>query len=385
MQKVVGSNPISRLLVGALRALVAECSKREQNSTLSALVPMAGQMGGEETATTGGSSYVHRGPLLAGLIAAFALMIFPAAAQAGTLASSPPSSSYNAQPYFFGSEFNSFQVGNSGTNTAVGNASITGPDASRFSLNGDGCSGSNLGDNQTCFVGVNFNPPNGPGSFSAQLEIPSDGAPNPLIIPLSAQALAGPVLVPTPPRVDFGTTILGTTRSQQIRITNTGDFQGGVQQAFIVGPAEFQIEDDSCSQQPIDPGDSCTLTALFVPSAVHDYQGSIFAITGNSPNPVLPINLSGEGRLAPGPAPNTRVKGKPQKSTHSNTASFRFTSTEDGVSFECKIDKEPFAPCTSPATYIVHRGKHSFQVRARDADGTVDATPAKYSWKVKRK
>ena len=326
-----------------------------------------------------------RGQLLAGLIAALALMAFPAAAQAGTLSSSPPTSSYNAQPYFFGSQFNNFQVGNSGTNTALGNASITGPDAARFSFSGDGCSGSNLSDNQFCNVGVTFNPPNGPGSFSAQLEIPSDGSPNPLVIPLSAQALAGPMLTPSPSRVDFGTTILGAARSQQITITNGGDFAGGVQQAFVVGPAEFEIGNDNCSQQPINPGQSCTLTALFVPSSVHDYQGSIFAIVGNAPEPVLPINLSGEGRLAPGPAPDTRIKRKPPSRTHSNTASFQFTSSAVGVSFECRIDKEPFAPCTSPSTYVVNRGGHSFQVRARDADGNVDATPAKDTWKVKKK
>jgi hypothetical protein len=319
------------------------------------------------------------------LIAALALVAFPAAAQAGTLSSSPPSSSYNAQPYFFGSQFNNFQVSNSGTNTAVGNASITGPDAARFSLSGDGCGGSSLADTQVCNVGVTFNPPNGPGSFSAQLEIPSDGSPNPLVIPLSAQALAGPRLVPSPARVDFGTTTLGTTRSQVVTITNTGDFQGGVQQAFVVGPAEFEIGNDNCSQQPINPGQSCTLTALFVPSSVHDYQASIFAIAGNAPEPVLPINLSGEGRLAPGPAPDTRIKRKPQKRTRSTTASFQFTSTEAGVSFECKLDKEAFAPCASPSTYVVHRGRHSFQVRARDVNGNVDATPAKDSWKVRKK
>src|SRR5829696_417221 len=342
-------------------------------------------MRGKAIATMGRSRYPRCGPPLAGLIAALALMAFPAAAQAGTLSSSPPSSSYNAQPYFFGSQFNNFQVSNAGTDTAVGNSSITGLDAARFSFSGDGCSGSTLTDTQVCNVGITFNPPNGPGSFSAQLEIPSDGSPNPLVIPLSAQALAGPALVPSPARVDFGTTTLGATRSQLITITNTGDFTGGVQQAFVVGPAEFEIDNDNCSQQQINPGQSCTLTALFVPSSVHDYQGSIFAIAGNAPEPVLPINLSGEGRLAPGPAPNTRIKRKPPSRTRSNTASFQFTSSAVGVTFECKLDKESFTPCTSPSTYVVHRGRHSFQVRARDADGTVDATPAKHSWKVRKK
>ncbi len=328
-------------------------------------------------------AHTIRVPLLAGLITALALAAFPVAAQAGTLASSPPSSSYNAQPYFFGSQFNNFEISDSGTDTAVGNAAITGPDAARFSFNGDACSGFTLTNTQICHVGVSFNPPNSPGSFSAQLEIPSDGSPNPLVIPLSAQALAGANLVATPNRVAFGTTTVGTTRTQQITITNAGDFPGGVQQAFIVGPAEFTISNDQCSQQQMNPGQSCTLTALFTPLFKQELDGSIFAISGNTPEPVLPINLSGTGSLA-GPAPSTRIKRRPKSRTRSNTASFQFTSTEAGVSFECKLDKESFAPCTSPSTYVVDRGRHSFQVRAKDADGTVDATPAKDKWRVKK-
>jgi hypothetical protein len=234
-------------------------------------------------------------------------------------------------------------------------------------------------------VGVNFNPPNGTGSFTAQLEIPSDGSPNPLVVPLSAQALAGPNLVATPSDIDFGASLPGTTLSQQVTITNTGDFQGGVQQAFVLGPPAFGIQSDQCSQQPLDPGDSCTLTALFTPSAAQVYQGSIFAIVGNATQPVFPINLSGQGRPAPGPAPDTKIKRRPQPKTRSNTASFQFTSTAANVTFECKLDKESFAPCTSPSTYVVDRGRHTFRVRAKAADGSVDATPAKFSWKVKKK
>ena len=66
-------------------------------------------------------------------------------------------------------------------------------------------------------------------------------------------------------------------------------------------------------------------------------------------------------------------------------ASFQFRSADPSVSFECKLDKEAFAPCTSPSTYVVKPGKHTFQVRAKDADGNLDASPAKDSWTVKKK
>lgn len=314
---------------------------------------------------------------------ALTLLAFPVMAQAGTLSASPPSSNFNTQPYFFGSQFNNFQVTNSGTDTTLGAATITGPDAARFSIAGDGCDGQTLADTNNCNVGVNFNPPNGPGTFNAQLEIPSNGSPNPLVIALSAQALAGASFSAEPRRVDFGATIVGDERRQQVTITNDGDFQGGVQQAFVVGPDEFAVADDQCSQQPLNPGESCTLTAVFRPQSVGDFQGSIFAITGAA-KPVLPINLSGQGRLTPGPAPETQITQSPPSRTKRTIASFQFTSPAAGASFECKLDDGPFAPCNSPATYSVKRGKHTFQVRAKDADGNVDPTPATQTWRVKK-
>ncbi len=245
------------------------------------------------------NGFARRTLLGACLAAGLALLAFPAAASAGTLSSSPPSSTFNDQPWFFGGQFNSFQITNSGTDTAFGSAFITGPDQGRFSINGDFCNGGTFGDNQTCNVGVNFNPPNGPGTFSAQLEIPSDGSPNPLVIPLSAEALAGPAFVASPSQLVFAATTIGAARSLSVAITNTGDFPGGVQQAFVVGPPAFDIEDDQCSQQELDPGESCILTALFAPSAARDYEGSLFAIIGTPTAPVLNDRCQRQGPPCP--------------------------------------------------------------------------------------
>ncbi len=322
----------------------------------------------------------------AGPIAALALMAFPVAAQAGTLTADPPSSNFTPRPYFPGEQqFNNFNVNNADTDTTFNSATITGPDAAQFSINGDFCAGQTRQPGQGCNVGVNFVAPGGTGTFTAQLEIPSqDGTPNPLVIPLSAEVLAGPAYTASPTRLDFGPVLLGSSSSQQLTITNVGDFQGGVQQAFVVGPTEFQIEDDLCSQVPLDAGDSCTLTARFVPSAAREFQGAIFAIVASQNTPVLPINLSGVGRALPGPAPVAQITKRPAAKTRSKTASFQFTSTAADVRFECKLDGESFSPCTSPSTYGVGRGGHTFQVRAKDASGNVGAAETA-SWNVTNK
>ncbi len=83
-------------------------------------------------------------------------------------------------------------------------------------------------------------------------------------------------------------------------------------------------------------------------------------------------------------APQTRIGGR-RPEIHRRTVIIRFTSSESGSSFECKRDKRRFRSCTSP-----HRlrrlspGRHRFRVRATDAAGNTDASPAVVKFKIKR-
>lgn len=80
-------------------------------------------------------------------------------------------------------------------------------------------------------------------------------------------------------------------------------------------------------------------------------------------------------------APKAKVKAKRK----SAKVTFSFASDESGGGYECALDKEPFAPCTSPVKRKVRKGKHTFSVRAVDAAGNADATPAAATFKVMRK
>ncbi len=82
-------------------------------------------------------------------------------------------------------------------------------------------------------------------------------------------------------------------------------------------------------------------------------------------------------------APDTTIGVKPDDPTNDRRATFTFSSTETGSTFECKLDAGTFAACTSPAVYgPLADGVHAFSVRARDPAGNIDATPSSYSWTV---
>ena len=76
------------------------------------------------------------------------------------------------------------------------------------------------------------------------------------------------------------------------------------------------------------------------------------------------------------------LKGK----THTNSASFSFSSSEPGSSFECMLDAGAWGGCTSPKSYSnLASGQHTFSVRAMDHAGNLDASPAARTWTVQLK
>jgi hypothetical protein len=100
------------------------------------------------------------------------------------------------------------------------------------------------------------------------------------------------------------------------------------------------------------------------------------------PPPPPPPEVGPEGDTSP---PDTLITKSPPAKSKSKSATFEFSSNETGSTFECKRDATNFESCSSPNSFKVGKGKHTFQVRATDAAGNTDPTPAADDWKVKPK
>ncbi len=87
-------------------------------------------------------------------------------------------------------------------------------------------------------------------------------------------------------------------------------------------------------------------------------------------------------------APRTVIVKHPRKlvRTHRRRvrASFRFRSNEAGATFVCRVDGDLPRFCGRRISRRFEAGRHTVQVRARDAAGNVDHSPAVFHFRVKR-
>ncbi|MGI9657320.1 MAG: hypothetical protein ACR2OD_00300 [Gaiellaceae bacterium] len=86
--------------------------------------------------------------------------------------------------------------------------------------------------------------------------------------------------------------------------------------------------------------------------------------------------------------PQTVLSQTPASHTNATSATFAFSSPIAGATFECSLDGGPpagptFTPCASPQTFDgLGDDTHVFSVRAINAAGTRDRTPAAWVWQV---
>ncbi len=141
----------------------------------------------------------------------------------------------------------------------------------------------------------------------------------------------------------------------------------------------------TCTGAPAGTGTAAQLAGPGIAVSVADNSTRRFRATatnaegtsGCSPTSVTYTEVTkAAGRVSIGEAP--------KRKTTKRKATFTF-SAPDAASFECKLDKGGFAPCSSPVKYKrLKPGKHTFLVRAVGAAG--DAGPiSKHRWRVTKR
>jgi lysophospholipase L1-like esterase len=109
------------------------------------------------------------------------------------------------------------------------------------------------------------------------------------------------------------------------------------------------------------------------------------AISCNPPAPPPPPTYPPPATPPPAdrePPDTTITKGAPNE-TKRHKVKFKFAADEADSTFECKLDTKKWKSCTSPKTVRhLDNGSHKFQVRAIDAAGNLDASPAKDRFRV---
>jgi len=134
-------------------------------------------------------------------------------------------------------------------------------------------------------------------------------------------------------------------------------------------------------------------------SAIDKVRDTNLAVTGtitgkigfqareNTHPPQLVLTFGGAGTTPPETGtdtspPTTWITSAPSGRADTRKASFAFAADEPST-FECSLDGAAFAACSPPKSYTgLANGSHSFAVRAIDAAGNLDATPATRTWVV---
>lgn len=87
--------------------------------------------------------------------------------------------------------------------------------------------------------------------------------------------------------------------------------------------------------------------------------------------------------LAQVAGPDTTIVSGPPGVTTNASPTFAFASPVAGAAFQCSLDEGVFAACASPFTAPpLAAGDHTFAVRAIDAAGNADPTPATDAFQV---
>lgn len=214
-----------------------------------------------------------------------------AAAGSPILSLVPPSLTFPTQPVGTNGSPQTIVVTNTGTGSAtIRTVTLSGTNASDFSISGDTCTGATVAVSATCSFSVTFTP-SASGARLAQANLTSNAPASPQIATLAGTGGTGPVVSLSASSLTFANQGVGTTSpAQTISLTNTGGATLNI--ASILASGDFAVT-DSCGGA-VAASSSCTLSVTFKPTATGARSGSITLTDDANPSTQI-ISLSGTG------------------------------------------------------------------------------------------
>ncbi len=163
-----------------------------------------------------------------------------------------------------------------------------------FSVIADNCSSVNLAPAESCLVVLEFAPLLAQ-NFSANLEVLSDLASSPTMVPVSGIGVA-PVITANPAAVNFPGTVVNYTASASVNVSNTGAGGLDISGLTITGmdPGAFAITFQDCIGSTLLAGESCTVNLDFAPASIQNFD-AVLAVQSNASNGELQVALTGAG------------------------------------------------------------------------------------------
>ncbi|MFZ5895482.1 MAG: choice-of-anchor D domain-containing protein [Myxococcota bacterium] len=190
----------------------------------------------------------------------------------------------------------SFEVTNQGdAETAALAASITGTDASAFSLAGTECVAKKLAAGARCSLGVRFAPTTA-GARTASLVV--TGA-NEVKAALSAEGVTPSALSATPTVAEFASVSLGsatTYTEQTITIKNSEGQTSGALSTSITGATDFSVRSDTCKGATLAQSQACSIVVRFAPTT-RGLKNATLEVSG-MPGGLVPVSLAGRALAA---------------------------------------------------------------------------------------
>lgn len=185
--------------------------------------------------------------------------------------------------------------------------SLSGPEAADFSIEATTCQDVSLAPGATCTITLRF-APSAVGLRSAVLTI-DGGAPG--LVDSSSVFGVGdsvPAIIVTPDPVDHGTVDIGDTSGPRVAtVRSVGLVPAPLFGAGLLGivgalAGDFAIESTTCQDVTLDPGETCTVTSRFTPSAA-GLRAATLTVSGNLPGPTASTGYVGAGQEVPPPPP----------------------------------------------------------------------------------